>query len=488
MQKIPIALTFDDVLLKPAYSEVLPAEAELRSPLVRDIHLAIPLLSAAMDTVTESRLAISMAQAGGIGIIHRNMPIEAQVQQLRRVKKHESGVINDPITVSPDARIAEVLQIMEEHHISGVPVSDSEGHPVGIVTRRDLRFEAHREQPVTSVMTPRQRLVMVQEGTDSSAVQQLLHKHRIEKVLVIDDNGKLSGLITVKDIQKALEHPFASKDATEQLRAGAAVGANNAGRARAEALIEARVDVLVVDTAHGHSRSVLDMVHWLHTHFPDTPIIGGNIATGEGALALADAGADAVKIGIGPGSICTTRVVTGIGVPQISAIAEAANALAGRPVPLIADGGIRYSGDIAKAISCGAHNVMIGSLFAGTEEAPGEMELYQGRYYKACRGMGSIGAMAGLHGSSDRYFQSSDDATKLVPEGVEGRVQYKGTLELLLQQLTGGLRAAMGYTGCRTLEALRTRSTLVRLTPAGLREGHVHDVDITREPPNYYRE
>ena len=488
MQDIPRALTFDDVLLKPAYSEVIPEQAELRTTLARDIKLAIPLLSSAMDTVTEARLAIALAQEGGLGVIHKNMSIEAQVREVREVKKYESGVIHDPYTVPPEARIAEVLEIMQERGISGVPVVDGEGRPAGIVTRRDLRFEVRREQPVASVMTPRARLVTVPEGAGSGEVQRLLHEHRIEKVLVVDRDGRLSGLITVKDIQKALEHPHASKDATEQLRTGAAVGVNEESRARAEALVAARVDVLVVDTAHGHSRPVLEMVRWLHERFPDTPVVGGNVATREGALALAEAGADAVKVGIGPGSICTTRVVTGIGIPQVTAVTEVAEALAGRPTHIISDGGVRYSGDIAKAIACGAHSVMIGGLFAGTEEAPGDMELYQGRYYKSYRGMGSLGAMAGLHGSSDRYFQGSGDTTKLVPEGVEGRVQYKGALNLLLQQLTGGLRSSMGYTGCRTLAELRTHGKLVRLTPAGLREGHVHDVDITREPPNYHRE
>lgn len=488
MQDIPKALTFDDVLLKPAYSEVLPAQTNLQTTLARDIQLAIPLLSSAMDTVTEANLAIALAQEGGLGVIHKNMPIESQAREVREVKKYESGVIHDPCTVSPGARIAEVLELMQEHGISGVPVVDPEGRPAGIVTRRDLRFEVRREQPVASVMTPRERLVTVLDGTSSEEVQRLLHKHRIEKVLVVNRDGQLSGLITVKDIQKAMEYPHASKDDTEQLRTGAAVGVNEESRSRAEALVEARVDVLVVDTAHGHSRPVLEMVRWLRKRFPGTPVIGGNIATKEGALALAEAGVDAVKVGIGPGSICTTRVVTGIGVPQVTAVTEVAQALAGRPTRIISDGGIRYSGDIAKAIACGAHSVMIGSLFAGTEEAPGEMELYQGRYYKSYRGMGSLGAMAGLHGSSDRYFQDNDGSTKLVPEGVEGRVQYKGALKLLLQQLTGGLRSSMGYTGCRTLEELRTRSELVRLTTAGLREGHVHDVDIIREPPNYHRE
>jgi IMP dehydrogenase len=477
------ALTFDDVLLLPAHSTVLPKQAQLNTLLTRDLTLNIPIVSAAMDTVTEARLAISIAQEGGIGIIHKNMTVEEQACQVRKVKKFESGVINDPITVSPNTSIQEVLTLTRAHNISGVPVVDKK-MLVGIVTSRDLRFETHYDNPVSSIMTPKDRLVTVQENTSHEKVADLLHQHRIEKVLVVNEDFQLRGLITVKDIQKATENPYACKDEQERLRVGAAVGTGEDTKARVAALVETCVDVIVVDTAHGHAQAVLDQVRWIKQHYPDVQVIGGNIATGEGAMALVEAGADAVKVGIGPGSICTTRIVAGVGVPQITAIDQVAQALKGTGIPVIADGGIRYSGDIAKAIAAGAHSIMIGSLFAGTEEAPGEVELYQGRAYKSYRGMGSLAAMS--QGSKDRYFQDDTETEgKLVPEGIEGRVPYRGVLVDVIHQLLGGLRSSMGYTGCHTLEEMRTQPQFVRVSPAGMRESHVHDVSITKEAPNY---
>jgi len=478
------ALTFDDVLLVPAFSQVLPREVSLATRLTRDITLNIPLLSAAMDTVTESGVAIALAQEGGIGIIHKNMSPEEQAAQVRVVKKYESGVITDPFTVKPDTSVREVMELTRNNKISGVPVVDGE-NLVGIVTSRDLRFETHFDEPVSSVMTPKEQLVTVKEGADAEEIKALLHKHRIEKVLVINDKFHLRGLVTVKDMQKADEFPNACKDDDESLRVGAAVGVGAGTIERVEALINAKVDVLVVDTAHGHSEGVLSMVSWIKKHYPDCQVIGGNVATGEGASALVDAGADGVKVGIGPGSICTTRIVTGVCMPQISAIANVAAALKGTDIPFISDGGIRYSGDLAKALASGAYSVMVGGMFAGTEEAPGEVELYQGRSYKSYRGMGSIGAMAQSHGSSDRYFQENDEIEKLVPEGIEGRVPYKGALSAIVHQMMGGLRGSMGYTGCRTIDEMRTKPSFVRLTGAGMKESHVHDVTITKEPPNY---
>jgi len=477
-------LTFDDVLLLPDYSEVLPKEVNLATRLTREITLQVPLLAAAMDTVTEARLAIALAQEGGIGIVHKNMSAEEQAAQVHQVKKFESGVIRDPITVSPEASIGDVMALTRAKRISGVPVVDK-GRLVGIVTSRDLRFETRFDAPVREIMTPQARLVTVPENADKSLVLGLLHKHRIEKVLVVNDDFALRGLITVKDIQKADEFPNACKDADERLRVGAAVGTGPGTYERVEALVAAGADVIVVDTAHGHSRGVLDTVRYVKKQFPRTQVIGGNIPTAAAALALVEAGADAVKVGIGPGSICTTRIVTGVGVPQITAVSEVAAALAASGVPLISDGGIRYSGDLAKVIVAGAHAVMLGSLFAGTEEAPGEVELYQGRSYKSYRGMGSLGAMAQRHGSSDRYFQENSDLEKLVPEGIEGRVPYKGALRNIVLQLLGGLRAAMGYTGCKDIAELRTKPRFVRVTLAGMRESHVHDVQITKEAPNY---
>jgi len=478
------ALTFDDVLLSPAHSNVLPRDVELTTRLTRDITLHIPLVSAAMDTVTESRLAIALAQEGGIGIIHKNMTVEQQAAEVRLVKKFESGVIKDPITVGPRTSIREVLELTRAENISGVPVVDGE-ELVGIVTSRDLRFESRYDEPVSRIMTPKQKLVTVKEGAGRDEVQALLHEHRIEKVLVVDDNFRLRGLITVKDIQKATDKPNACKDEQGRLRAGAAVGTGAGTDERIEALVAAGVDVVVVDTAHGHSQGVLDRISWVKKQFPELQVIGGNIATAEAAKALADAGADAVKVGIGPGSICTTRIVAGVGVPQITAIDNVANALEGTGIPLIADGGIRFSGDMAKAVAAGAYAVMMGSMFAGTEEAPGEVELFQGRSYKSYRGMGSLGAMGGSQGSSDRYFQEGSDKEKLVPEGIEGRLPYKGPLQPVIHQLLGGLRSSMGYTGCRTMDEMRTRPQFVRVTGAGMVESHVHDVQITKEAPNY---
>jgi IMP dehydrogenase len=477
------ALTFDDVLLLPAHSTVLPKEVKLNTLLTRDISLNLPLVSAAMDTVSEARLAITIAQEGGISIIHKNMSIEEQARQVQMVKKFESGVINDPITISPNTSIKDVLALTHANKISGVPVVDNK-ELVGIVTCRDLRFETHYDGPVSGIMTPKERLVTVQEGASRDEIANLLHQHRIEKLLVVNDNFQLRGMITVKDIQKATDNPNACKDEYQRLRVGAAVGTGEDAKARIVALIEANVDVIVVDTAHGHAQGVLNEVRWIKQHYPDVQLIGGNIATANAAKALADAGVDAVKVGIGPGSICTTRIVAGVGVPQITAIDNTVQALKGRGIPVIADGGIRYSGDIAKAIAAGAHSVMIGSLFAGTEEAPGEVELYQGRAYKSYRGMGSLGAMS--QGSKDRYFQENvDNTNKLVPEGIEGRVPHRGPLVDVVHQLLGGLRSSMGYTGCHTLDEMRTKPEFVRVSLAGMRESHVHDVSITKEAPNY---
>ncbi len=481
------ALTFDDVLLVPAYSQVLPRNVSVETRLTREIRLSIPIISAAMDTVTDARFAIALAQQGGIGVIHKNLSAERQAGEVRLVKKYESGVVKDPITVSPETSIRDVLSLTRAHKISGVPVVDGEAL-VGIVTSRDLRFETRFENPVRSIMTPRDRLVTAEEGATREDVIALLHEHRIEKVLVVNDRFQLRGLITVKDIQKSQEFPNACKDQHQRLRVGAAVGAGPGGYERVQALVHAGVDVIVVDTAHGHSRGVLETVRWVKKNHTATQVIAGNIATAEAAKALTEAGVDAVKVGIGPGSICTTRIVTGVGVPQITAVSEVTAAIQGSGVPIISDGGVRYSGDIAKAIAAGAHAVMIGGLFAGTEEAPGEVELYQGRSYKTYRGMGSLGAMAQPHGSSDRYFQEGDDIEKMVPEGIEGRVPYKGSVTAIVYQLLGGIRAAMGYTGCATVEELRTQSKFVRVTYAGMRESHVHDVAITKEAPNYRME
>jgi IMP dehydrogenase len=481
------ALTFDDVLLVPAHSAVLPKDVSLATRLTRNIELKIPLVSAAMDTVTEARLAIAMALAGGIGIVHKNMTAAQQAAQVRQVKRYESGVIHDPITVSPHTSIAEVLALTRSNRISGVPVVDG-SELVGIVTGRDLRFETRLDEKVSSIMTPKTDLVTVREGASREEVVAKLHKHRIEKVLVVNDNFELRGLITVKDIQKATDYPDACRDERERLRVGAAIGTGAGTEERVEGLVEAGVDVLVVDTAHGHSTGVLDRVAWIKKRFADVDVIGGNIATGDAARALADHGADAVKVGIGPGSICTTRVVAGVGMPQVTAVDNVVEALKGTGVPVIADGGLRYSGDIAKVIVAGAHAVMIGGLFAGTDESPGEVEIYQGRSYKSYRGMGSLGAMGGSQGSSDRYFQEETKKDKLVPEGIEGRVPYKGPLVNVITQLVGGVRSSMGYTGCATLEEMRTRPEFVRVTNAGMRESHVHDVQITKEAPNYRRE
>jgi len=478
------ALTFDDVLLVPAHSLVLPKEVELKTRLTRDIALSIPLISAAMDTVTESRLAIALAQEGGIGIVHKNMSGEQQAEEVRKVKKYEAGVIKEPITVLPNATIRDVLAITRANNISGVPVVDKDKELVGIVTNRDLRFETRYDSAVSTVMTPKERLVTVKEGASREEVMRLLHQYRIEKVLVVNDRFQLRGLITVKDIQKAQEKPNACKDGYQRLRVGAAVGTGEGTDERVAALVAAEVDVIVVDTAHGHSQGVLNRVRWIKKQFPAVQVIGGNVATAAGALALVEAGADAVKVGIGPGSICTTRIVSGVGVPQITAIANTAKALQSKGVPVIADGGVRYSGDLAKAIVAGANSVMVGGMFAGTEESPGEVELYQGRSYKSYRGMGSLGAMQ--RGSSDRYFQEDEsEVEKLVPEGVEGRVPYKGSMVAIVHQLMGGLRASMGYTGCGSIDEMRTKPMFVRVTSAGMRESHVHDVTITRESPNY---
>ena len=478
------ALTFDDVLLLPDYSETVARDVSLQSDLTRNIKINIPLVSSAMDTVTESRLAIALAQAGGIGIVHKNMSYEQQAREVRAVKKFESGVVRDPITIDASATVSELLDIKQQHNISGVPVL-SNGNLVGIVTSRDVRYQTDMDSKIESIMTPKERLVTVLEGTEADSVKLVLHENRIEKVLVVNEAFELRGMITVKDLELAQRYPNACKDARGQLRVGAAVGVGGDTDARIAALVDAGVDVLVVDTAHGHSRNVLDRVRWIKERFTRTQVVGGNIATAAAARALVEAGADAVKVGIGPGSICTTRIVTGVGVPQISAISEVVAAV-GDEVPVIADGGIRFSGDISKAIVAGAHSVMVGSLLAGTEEAPGEVELYQGRTYKAYRGMGSIGAMAQKDGSSDRYFQDASAGTeKLVPEGIEGRVPYKGPVHRIISQLAGGLQSAMGYTGCTDIAMMRTKPQFVRVTSAGMSESHVHDVSITKEAPNY---
>lgn len=478
------ALTFDDVLLLPAHSTVLPKNVSLKTKLTKEIDLNIPLISAAMDTVTEARLAIAIAQEGGLGIIHKNMSIEKQASQVRQVKKFESGIIKDPISVAPHLSVKELLNVMAKHNFSGVPVVDN-GLLVGIVTNRDIRFETNLSLPVQALMTPKERLITVKEGAPHEEIRSLLHRYRIEKLLVVNDAFHLRGLITVKDIQKAKENPYSSKDASEQLRVGAAVGVAEGTQDRIACLVDAGVDVLVVDTAHGHAQGVIDCVRWIKKHYPAMSVIAGNIATKEAALDLVKAGANAVKVGIGPGSICTTRIVTGVGVPQITAINNVAAGLKG-VVPIIADGGIRFSGDICKALAAGADTVMLGSIFAGTEESPGEIELYQGRTYKSYRGMGSLGAMAQSQGSSDRYFQDANQGPeKLVPEGIEGRVPYKGPIQSIIQQMMGGLRSCMGYTGCKTLQELHEKARFVEVTAAGMRESHVHDVSITKQAPNY---
>jgi IMP dehydrogenase len=476
------ALTFDDVSLQPAYSEILPRDVELSTRLTRDLRINAPIVSAAMDTVTEARLAIAMAQAGGIGVVHKNMTLSEQAEQVRIVKKYEAGVIKDPITVTPTTTIRELIDITHRYNISGVPVVDGD-ELIGIVTSRDMRFEKKLDDPVRNIMTRKENLITVQEDANQDEVLELLHNHRIEKVLVVNKSFELRGLITVKDIQKSTDFPNAAKDSQERLLVAAAVGVGGDTEDRVTALVEAGVDVVIVDTAHGHTRGVLDRVSWVKRQFPDVQVIGGNVTTAEGALALVEAGVDGVKVGQGPGSICTTRIVAGVGVPQITAVANVATALKQADIPLIADGGIRYSGDFAKAIAAGAHSVMIGSLFAGTEEAPGDVELYQGRSYKSYRGMGSLGAMQ--EGSKDRYFQHDVSADKLVPEGIEGRVPYKGPLSGVVHQLLGGLRSSMGYMGCSQIEKFRTTSKFVRITNAGIRESHAHDVQITKEAPNY---
>ena len=485
MRIVEQALTFDDVLLQPAYSEVLPREVDLSTLLTREIRLGLPLLSAAMDTVTEARLAIALAQEGGIGIVHKSMTAQAQAKEVSRVKKYESGVINDPITVDPARTVEDVIALTRRKNISGVPVVEGD-QLVGIVTNRDLRYGTQLDAPVSAVMTPKERLVTVREGAAKDEVLELLHRHRIEKVLVVDDDFRLKGMITAKDFQKATDYPDACNDERGALRVGAAVGTSPDTDERVAALVSAGVDVVVVDTSHGHTKGVIDRIRRTKQAFPDLQVVGGNVVTADGARALVEAGADAVKVGIGPGSICTTRMVAGVGVPQISAVSNVAEGLKGTGVPLIADGGVRYSGDLAKAIAAGAHSVMLGSLFAGTEESPGEVELYQGRSYKSYRGMGSLGAMSKKHGSSDRYFQDdTDEIEKLVPEGIEGRVPYKGSMVAIVHQMAGGLRAAMGYTGCSNIEQMRSEPQFVRITNAGVRESHVHDVTITKEAPNY---
>ena len=486
MRIIQKALTFDDVLLVPAYSNVLPRDVSLRTQLTRNISLNIPLLSAAMDSVTESRLAIALAQEGGIGIVHKNMSAYVQAAEVAKVKRFESGVVKDPITITPDMTVRNVLTLTRQHRISGLPVVQGK-QLVGIVTNRDLRFENNLDQPIRNIMTPRERLIIVKENASLDEARNLMHKHRIERVLVVNDAFELRGLMTVKDILKSSEHPLACKDSQGRLRVGAAVGVGEGTEERVVLLAEAGVDVIVVDTAHGHSQGVLDRVKWVKSNFPQIEVVGGNIATGGAAQALLDHGADGVKIGIGPGSICTTRIVAGVGVPQIAAIQNVAKTLQGTGVPLIADGGIRYSGDIAKAIASGAHTVMLGGLFAGTEESPGEIELFQGRSYKSYRGMGSLGAMQ--QGSSDRYFQDKEsNQDKLVPEGVEGRVPYKGSVFAVIHQLMGGLRASMGYLGCADIATMHTKAEFVEITSSGIRESHVHDVQITKEAPNYHIE
>ena len=483
MRVIQKALTFDDVLLLPAHSRVLPREVSLKTRLSRKLELNMPLVSAAMDTVTEARLALAMAQEGGIGIVHKNLTAQGQAAEVAKVKRFESGVLRDPMTVTPEQTVREVIALQREHKISGFPVVKN-GKVVGIVTNRDLRFETQLDQPVKSVMTPQRKLITVRDGASREDAMKLMHQHRLERVLVVDEEFHLKGLVTVKDILKESEHPNACKDPQGKLRVGAAVGVGEGTDERVAALVEAGADVIVVDTAHGHAQGVLDRVKWIKTRYPAVEVVGGNVGTADGARALVDHGADGVKIGIGPGSICTTRIVAGVGVPQITAIQDVAEALARLDVPLIADGGVRYSGDIAKALAAGAHAVMLGSLFAGTEESPGEIELFQGRSYKAYRGMGSLGAMQ--KGAADRYFQDSEmNVDKLVPEGVEGRVPYKGSALSVIQQLMGGVRASMGYTGCSTIEELRTRPRFIEISSAGMRESHVHDVQIVKEAPNY---
>ena len=483
MRLIEQALTFDDILLVPAHSTVLPKEVSLTTQLTQNITLNIPLLSAAMDTVTESELAIAMAEEGGIGIIHKNMNPQHQAEHVLKVKRFESGVVSNPIVIDPNMSVQEVINLTKKHKISGLPVIEN-NKVVGIVTNRDLRFEENLNQPVKNVMTPRERLVTVNEKASKEEVMRLLHQYRLERLLVIDAKDQLKGLITVKDIQKSSDHPYASKDSKERLIVGAAVGVGADTEKRVDLLVDAGVDVIVVDTAHGHSQGVLDRVKWIKKNYPKTDVIGGNIATADAAKALVDVGADGVKVGIGPGSICTTRIVAGVGVPQITAIHNVAEALKNKKIPLIADGGIRYSGDVSKALAAGAYTVMLGSMFAGTEEAPGEVELFQGRSYKSYRGMGSIGAMQ--QGSKDRYFQDSEDnAEKLVPEGIEGRVPYKGSVKNVIHQLMGGLRASMGYVGVKTIKDMRLKAEFVQITNSGIRESHVHDVQITKEAPNY---
>jgi IMP dehydrogenase len=486
MRVLQKALTFDDVLLVPAYSNVLPRDVSLATRLTREISLNIPLISAAMDTVTEARLAIALAQEGGVGIVHKNMTAAAQAAQVARVKRFESGVVKDPITISPEMTVRDVLVLTRQHKISGLPVVDN-GHVVGIITNRDLRFETNLDQPIKNIMTPRDRLITVKEGASREEAMTLMHQYRLERVLVVTNDFVLRGLITVKDIQKSTEHPLACKDSQGRLRVGAAVGVGEGTEERVTLLAEAGVDVIVVDTAHGHSQGVLSRVKWVKDNFPQIQVIGGNIAAASAALALADHGADAVKVGIGPGSICTTRIVAGVGVPQITAIANVVQALKGSGVPVIADGGIRYSGDVAKALAAGADCVMLGGMFAGTEEAPGEIELFQGRSYKSYRGMGSLGAMQ--QGSKDRYFQEAEaNADKLVPEGIEGRVPYKGSVLSVIHQLIGGVRSSMGYLGCSSIAEVHAKAEFVEISSAGIRESHVHDVQITKEAPNYHVE
>ena len=485
MRVLHKALTFDDILLVPAHSTVLPRDVTLTTQLTKSISLNIPVVSAAMDTVTEARLAIALAQEGGIGIVHKNMPADAQAAQVSKVKRFESGVVKDPITIPPEMMVRDVLNLIRRHRISGLPVVEK-SKVVGIVTNRDLRFETSLDQPVSNIMTPKSRLVTVPESASTEDAMKLMHDHRLERVLVVNDSFELKGLITVKDMLMTSEHPYAAKDDSGSLRVGAAVGVGEGTEERVGALVDAGADVIIVDTAHGHAQGVLDRAQWIKKAYPNVQVIGGNIATGDGARALVDQGADGVKVGIGPGSICTTRIVAGVGVPQITAIDNVANSLASTGVPLIADGGIRYSGDIAKALAAGGYTVMLGGLFAGTEEAPGEIELYKGRSYKSYRGMGSLSAMQ--QGSSDRYFQDNDDATaeKLVPEGVEGRVPYKGSVVAVIHQLMGGLRSAMGYVGCATVSDLSNRAEFVEISTAGIRESHVHDVQIVKEAPNYH--
>lgn len=483
------ALTFDDVLLIPRHSTVLPKDVLLNTHITREIRLNIPLVSAAMDTVSEFKMAIAMAQEGGIGILHKNMTIDQQVEQLRQVKKYESGIISDPITALPETTVGDLLKIIDKYQISGMPVVSEKGELMGIVTQRDWRFENNYQLPISEIMTPKARLVTVLEGTPHEEVVALFKQHRLEKILVVNKQFELRGMMTVKDIQKQKDKPLACKDAKQRLRVGAAVGTGTETKERVAGLVQAGVDILVVDTAHGHAQGVLDTVKWIKTTYPSVQVIGGNIATAEAALALVEMGADGVKVGIGPGSICTTRVVAGVGMPQITAVMNVAKALKGTGVPVIADGGVRYSGDIAKAIAAGASVVMIGGLLAGTEEAPGEVILYQGRSYKAYRGMGSLGAMSQQQGSSDRYFQSKDQGIdKLVPEGIEGRVPYRGNMITIVHQLLGGLRSSMGYCGAKNILEMQTETTFVKMTAAGVRESHVHDVSITKEAPNYRRE